>query len=99
VKVCKSQCSVFKNLYAAYVRGEAEKETMEWMSEHQKECSYCSKWAMDKEEKVSMFPKDDEAEENYDEAKKIIRSARVFMCISMGVIIFVTMWMSIWLGI
>lgn len=99
MKVCKSQCSVFKDLYSAYVQGEAERETMEWMREHEKECSYCRGWAMEREEKVSIPQKEDKNEDNFDEANRVIKRAKVVMGVGMGLIIFMAMWMSIWLEI
>lgn len=99
VKVCKSQCSAFKDLYTAYVQGEVEKETMEWMKEHEKECSYCSKLGMDREAIVSTAPKEGENKDSFDEAKSVIKRVKVVIGVGMGLIIFVAMWMSIWQGI
>jgi predicted anti-sigma-YlaC factor YlaD len=45
MRVGKSQCSIFKDLYEAFLQGEIEEETRVWMKEHKKECSHCSEWS------------------------------------------------------
>lgn len=50
LRVSKSQCSIFKEFYAAFLQGGVDKETRAWMAEHKEECNYCREWSRSFEE-------------------------------------------------
>ncbi len=99
MRVCKSQCSVFKDLYIAYLQGEVEEETRSWMTKHKEECSYCSNWTKSVDE--NREDKDIEVnvqEGMFDEAKGAIRNAKMVISIGIGMVVFIALWMSVWLS-
>lgn len=45
MRVLKSQCSLFKDLYRAFLQEEVDVETRVSMEQHMKECAYCREWS------------------------------------------------------
>jgi predicted anti-sigma-YlaC factor YlaD len=99
MRVGKSQCSIFKDLYEAFLQGEIEEETRVWMKEHKKECSHCSEWSQryEKDEKNKVINTSVQ-KDMYDEAKDAIKKTKLFVSIGMGLIVFIALWMSVWIG-
>lgn len=96
MRVCKSQCSMFKELYRAFINGEVEEETRSWMLRHREECSYCREWAKSFEEnREDIIACDNSNSGNFDDAKEDVKRAKTAMYVGLGMIIFLAMWMSI----
>jgi predicted anti-sigma-YlaC factor YlaD len=97
MKVIKSQCSFFKDLYIAFVEGKVEEETTIWMEQHIKECSYCRDWSKSvdegREDKIyyEALEKD-----KYHEAERVVKKVKVIITLSLGVIALMLVWMSGW---
>jgi predicted anti-sigma-YlaC factor YlaD len=99
LRVYKSQCSLFKDLYRAYLQGEVEEETRSWMAKHKEECSYCREWAMSTEEnREDKVIEMNVQEGTFDEAKGAIKKAKMVMSIAIGMVVFIALWMSLWLS-
>lgn len=45
MRIFKSQCSLFKDMYILFSKKQVEEETRKWMEQHRKECDFCSKWS------------------------------------------------------
>ncbi|MFL0248372.1 zf-HC2 domain-containing protein [Candidatus Clostridium stratigraminis] len=99
MRVGKSQCSIFKDLYEAFLQGEIEDETRTWMEEHVKECSHCSEWSKnhEKDEKDKVIDTSVQ-KDMFDEAKDVIKKTKLIVSIGMGLIVFIAIWMSVWIG-
>lgn len=99
MKVNRSQCSIFKDLYGAFLQGEVEEESRIWMTEHKEECSYCREWARSHEENREDKVIETNVQNNmFDEAKSAIKKAKLFISIGIGMIVFMALWMSVWLS-
>ncbi|MBL4937295.1 hypothetical protein JK636_16320 [Clostridium sp. YIM B02515] len=95
MRVCKSQCSMFKELYRVFINGEVDKETKEWMTEHKKECSFCREWAKNFEENKEDVLEDDKLNKNKSiDAKEVIDRVKITVTVSAGIIIFIVLWAS-----
>ncbi|MCM0649160.1 hypothetical protein NBE98_12315 [Clostridium swellfunianum] len=100
MRVCKSQCSLFKDLYRAFLQGEVEEETRAWMIKHKEECSFCREWAKSFEEnREDKLDEESVQKDIFDEAKGAIKKAKLFLGLGIGAIVFAALWMSVWLSI
>lgn len=56
MRAFKSQCSLFKEMYSDYKKGNIDSETKHGMEEHRSECAYCREWSLsideDREDKT-----------------------------------------------
>lgn len=93
MRVLKSQCSLFKDLYRAFLQVEVDGETRAYMEQHMKECTYCREWSKsvdenreDKEE--SVFVEYNVA----DDSIKALKKAKHIIAIGIGFIIFTAVW-------
>jgi predicted anti-sigma-YlaC factor YlaD len=99
MRVGKSQCSIFKDLYEAFLQDQVEEETKTWMKEHLKECRHCSEWSKNYEEDEKDEINDTSVQKDiFDEAKDAIKKAKLFVYIGMVLIVFIALWMSVWIG-
>lgn len=95
MRVCKSQCSMFKELYKAFIKEEVDKETKKWMTEHKKECSFCREWAKNFEENKEDVVKDEHLNKNKSiDTKEVIDRIKITVTVSAGIIIFIVLWAS-----
>ena len=99
MRVGKCQCSVFKDLYGAFVQGEVEEETRSWMDIHKEECSSCRDWTKNFEENSDDKVIETNGQKDmFDEAKRAINKAKLFISLGIGMVVFMALWMSIWLS-
>lgn len=99
MRLGKSQCSIFKDLYGAFLQSEVEEETRTWMNEHKEECSYCREWARSFDENREDKGIESYVQENtFDEAKSAIKRAKLFVSVGIGMVVFLALWMSVWLS-
>jgi predicted anti-sigma-YlaC factor YlaD len=100
VRVLKSQCSLFKDLYKSFRLSKVDEETRLSMEQHMKECSYCREWSKSIDENREDKEQTGIVVYNViEEAKNAVKRAKLMMVISMVLIIFTTVWMSSWLHI
>lgn len=96
----KSQCSVFKDLYGAFLQEEVEGETKAWMEEHKKECMHCREWCQEYDRSGGHDENEENIKENtFDKDKEAVRRGRLILSAGLGLVIFVAIWASIWLGL
>ncbi|ERI95084.1 hypothetical protein HMPREF1982_00482 [Clostridiales bacterium oral taxon 876 str. F0540] len=83
---------MFKELYRAFINGEVDKETSEWMAEHKKECSFCREWAKSFEENKEDILDDEKINKNKSiDAKEVIDRVKITVTVSLGIIIFIVL--------
>jgi predicted anti-sigma-YlaC factor YlaD len=100
VRVLKSQCSLFKDLYRVFLLGEVDGETRASMEQHMKECSYCREWSKSVDENREDKEQTSIVVNNViEEVKYAPRKAKLIMVVSMVLIIFAAVWVSSWLSI
>lgn len=95
MRVLKSQCSIFKDLYRGFLKDEVDEEAKAWMQQHMKECTYCREWGKSVDEgREDVQKAPTEVEKNFDETKATINKVRIVLAASMVLIIFTAVWMS-----
>ena len=99
MRVCKSQCSLFKDYYGDYLKNKVDGETKGWMTKHKEECSFCKEWAKsyeeNREDKVALL---NAQKDMFDETKGIIKKVKLIISLGIGMVVFVALWMSGWLS-
>lgn len=95
MRVCKSQCSLFKEMYAALINKQVDAENKAWMEQHKKECSYCNEWCKsvdeNREDIIDIHINEEHAD---DSIMKDAKRAKVFVTIGMGFMLFLAVWLS-----
>lgn len=69
------------------------------MEDRIKECGHCSEWTKnyEKNEKNKVINTNVQ-KDIYDEAKDAIKKTKLIVSIGMGLIVLITLWMSVWIG-
>lgn len=96
MRVCKSQCSIFKELCGNITNVELEKETKVWMEEHKRECQPCREW-WEANCKSDFIELDEERNRGVVKESKIPTNlAMAIMLFGACAVIFITMFISMW---
>ncbi|MBW9155474.1 zf-HC2 domain-containing protein [Clostridium tagluense] len=96
----KNICSAFKDLYPSYIDGMIEDETRLWMDKHIQQCEDCCIW-------IKSYKGDSDLKETshiiqvdtstFEEDKKAIKKARIFIALGLVAVIMLAIWTSIWI--
>jgi len=91
-------CSLFKDLYPAYLNEDLEVETLEWIEAHLKSCSGCKKWTENYVEDIVL---DNEYSNKVlpiqQQEVNVIKKARILLMIGITIVVALALWMSLWI--
>ncbi|EDS78679.1 hypothetical protein [Clostridium massiliodielmoense] len=85
----KNECNIFRDLYKGYSYDEVEEDTLMWMKSHEEKCNECRAWIR------SIKEKSDESLEDI----QCVKEAKNIMFIGIGLVVFLSIWICIWLFI
>ena len=91
MRACKSQCSLFKEMYNDYKSGSVDLETKLWMEQHSKECSYCRAWSISVDENREDKSEDNEntnVSQKESKGLRLLEKLKVTLVIGLSFVIF-----------
>lgn len=101
MRALKCQCSIFKENYIAFSKGDTDKETMQWMKLHREECTPCREWCQALEAGHQKESSEESAaglqEKTVEKKMMPLENPMFLMAVGIGIVIFAALCMSIWM--